>query len=87
MTKRIDDRLTGHPGPTTARVHRTRAKGQLLLGWIGVALAAPFFIWALLAVAMPIPSMVDVFGIVGLRIPASITVGGLLLAAIGFHRF
>jgi hypothetical protein len=30
--------------------------------------------------------MIDVFGIVGVRIPAGITIAGLLLAAVGFHR-
>jgi len=56
------------------------------IGWIGIAMAIPFFIWAPLALIAPIPSMIDLFGVVGLRIPASITVAGLLLAAIGFHR-
>ena len=57
------------------------------LGWLGVLLAAPFFLWLPLGVLTPIPSMIDVFGVVGMRVPASLTVGGLLLAAIGFHRF
>ena len=57
------------------------------IGWLGVLIAAPFFIWVPLATVTPLPSMVDVFGIVGLRIPASVTIGGLLLAAIGFHKF
>jgi hypothetical protein len=30
--------------------------------------------------------MVDVFGIVGVRIPAAITIAGLLIASVGFHR-
>jgi hypothetical protein len=30
--------------------------------------------------------MIDVFGVVGLRIPAAFTIAGLLLAAIGFHQ-
>jgi hypothetical protein len=58
-----------------------------VLGWLGVLLAAPFFLWIPLAALTPLPSMIDVFGIVGMRIPASVTVAGLLLAAIGFHRF
>jgi hypothetical protein len=33
-----------------------------------------------------IPSMIDVFGVVGLRIPAGVTIAGLLLSAIGFHQ-
>ena len=57
------------------------------LGWLGVLVAAPFFIWVPLSLVTTLPSMIDVFGVVGLRIPASITIGGLLLAAIGFHKF
>jgi len=57
------------------------------LGWVGVAIALPFFVWVPLALVSPLPSMMDVFGVVGLRIPASITIGGLLMAAIGFHKF
>jgi len=30
--------------------------------------------------------MIDVFGIVGLRIPAGITIAGLLIAAVGFYE-
>lgn len=57
------------------------------LGWFGVAIALPFFIWVPLALVSPLPTMIDVFGVVGLRIPAAITIGGLLMAAIGFHKF
>lgn len=56
-------------------------------GWIGVIVAAPFFLWVPLGLIGLAPSMIDVFGIVGLRIPAAVTIAGLLLAAIGFHRF
>jgi len=57
------------------------------LGWSGVIVAAPFFVWIPLGLITPLPSMIDVFGVAGLRIPASITIGALLLAAIGFHKF
>ena len=56
------------------------------LGWVGVFLAAPFFLWLPLAWLGFTPSMIDVFGIVGLRIPAGVTIAGLLLAAVGFHK-
>jgi len=52
-----------------------------------VIVAAPFFLWVPLGLIGLAPSMIDVFGIVGLRIPAAVTIAGLLLAAIGFHRF
>ena len=55
-------------------------------GFLGVAIAAPFFIWVPLGLLGLTPSMIDVFGIVGLRFPAAVTISGLLLAAIGFHE-
>ncbi len=55
-------------------------------GWVGVVIATPFFLWVLLGMTNLVPSMIDVFGIVGLRIPAAVTIAGLLLAAVGFHR-
>ncbi|UCH41863.1 MAG: hypothetical protein JSU67_09435 [Gammaproteobacteria bacterium] len=58
-----------------------------LVGWVGVFVAIPFFVWVPAAWVGLVPSMVDVFSVVGLRTPASITIGGLLLAAIGFHKF
>lgn len=56
------------------------------LGLMGVAMAAPFFVWLPLGLLGIVPSMVDVFGEAGLRTPASVTVGGLLIAALGFHE-
>ena len=58
-----------------------------IVGWVGVILAVPFFVWALLGWFGVVPSMVSVFGITGLRIPASVVVAGLLMAAVGFHEF
>jgi hypothetical protein len=55
-------------------------------GWVGVVVATPFFLWVPLGFTGLIPSMIDVFGIVGLRIPAAFTIAGLLLAAVGCHR-
>lgn len=56
-------------------------------GWVGVVVATPFFLWVPLGFTGLIPSMIEVFGIVGLRIPAAVTIAGLLVAAVGFHRF
>ena len=56
-----------------------------MFAYLGVALALPFFLWLPLGAAGLVPSMVDVFGVPGLRTPASLTVAGLLLAAIGFR--
>ena len=58
-----------------------------VVGLIGVAMALPIFGWFLLGFIPGVPSMVDVFGVPGLRAPASVAVGGLLLAAIGFWEY
>ena len=58
----------------------------LIAGWFGAAIAAPFFLWLPLGLFGVVPSMIDVFGVVGMRIPASVTIAGLLSAAVGFHQ-
>lgn len=62
------------------------SRARRYLGFLGVAMAIPFFVWLPLGFLESVPSMAEVFGIAGLRIPASFTIGGLLLAAIGFHE-
>ena len=57
-----------------------------MIGWLGVVLATPFFIWLPLGLVPGIPNMMDIFGISGLRTPAAITIAGLLLGAIGFFE-
>jgi len=57
-----------------------------VVGWAGVVIAAPFFLWVPIGLTGLVPSMIDVFGLVGVRIPAAVTIAGLLLAAVGFHR-
>ena len=57
-----------------------------VLGLMGAVAALPIFAWLPLGLLDSVPSMVEVFGVPGLRIPASIAVGGLLLAAIGFYE-
>ncbi|MGB5301257.1 MAG: hypothetical protein WBN08_04605 [Thiogranum sp.] len=54
------------------------------LGVLGIVVAAAFFVWLLAGWLGWVPSMVDVFGVAGVRTPAAITVGALLLAAIAF---
>ncbi len=87
MTDRSDDRQVVNKRAQAGHDRGVAPRWQRSLGWLGLAMAAPFFVWAPLAIVAPVPSMIDVFGVVGLRIPASVTVGGLLLAAVGFHRF
>jgi hypothetical protein len=54
---------------------------------LGMVMALPFFIWVVLGLIPSIPSIVDVFGIDGLKIPTSVVIGGLMLAAIGYEDF
>ena len=56
------------------------------IGWFGVLLAAPFFLWLVAGLLPGVPSMLEVFGLVGLRTPAAFAIGGLLLGAFGFHE-
>lgn len=60
---------------------------RLALGIGGLLAAAAVFAWLALGWVGAVPSMVEVFGMSGLRIPAGVAVGGLLLAAIGFNDF
>lgn len=57
---------------------------RLLLGLAGVLTAALFFCWLLIGWLEWVPTMVEVFGVAGMRTPGAITVAGLLLAAIAF---
>ena len=54
---------------------------------VGIALAVPFFVWVPLGFIPSIPSIIDVFGIDGLKLPTGIVIGGLVLAAIGYEDF
>ena len=59
---------------------------RVTLGFLGVTVAACLLIWLVIGWFGWVPSMVEVFGIVGMRTPASFAVGGLLLAAISFWK-
>lgn len=64
-----------------------RHRSRRVLGWLGIIVVIPMFLWLPLGALPFVPGMIEVFGIEGLRTPAAIAVGGLLLAAIGFHDF
>ncbi|MGI9315968.1 MAG: hypothetical protein ACR2QW_01440 [bacterium] len=86
MTTNPDQNKTRVRAPRSS--HRSAKRAMLrAFGWSGVLVATPFFIWVPAAWVGLVPSMIDTFGVVGLRTPASITIAGLLLAAIGFHKF
>ncbi|NND81854.1 MAG: hypothetical protein HKN50_05425 [Gammaproteobacteria bacterium] len=54
---------------------------------LGVCLALPFFLWLPLGLLDAVPSIVDVFGMGGLRYPTAVVIAGLVLAAFGFEDF
>lgn len=54
---------------------------------LGIFMAVPFFVWVPLGLIPSIPSIIDVFGIDGLKLPTGIVIGGLMLAAIGYEDF
>jgi hypothetical protein len=58
---------------------------RLSLGVLGIVVATAFFMWLLVGWVGWMPTMVDVFGVEGLRTPAAITVAALLTAAIAFR--
>ncbi len=64
----------------------SRRSAQTACGWLGVLIALPFFVWVPLGFFTGIPSMVDVFGLTGIRLPAAAAISGLLIAAVGFHE-
>jgi hypothetical protein len=59
---------------------------RLSLGLLGVSLAGAFLIWLLIGGYGWVPSMVEIFGVAGMRTPAAISVAGLLLAAVSFRE-
>lgn len=62
-------------------------KACLGLGVIGLLLVAPFVLWLPLGWLGVVPTMVETFGVPGLRIPASVVIAGLLMAAVGFWEY
>lgn len=68
------------------RFARSR-RARRLVGWTGVVLVVPFAVWLPLSALQLVPSIVEVFGVPGLRIPATVAISGLLIAAIGFWDY
>ncbi|MFA0809635.1 hypothetical protein [Microbulbifer epialgicus] len=69
------------------KVIRLSKTTRFIIGWVGLLIAAPFFLWGLAGLLGVVPSMLKVFGIEGLRVPAGITIIGLVIAAIGFWDY
>jgi len=57
------------------------------MGVLGIVVAAAFFVWLLAGWFECVPSLVAVYGVEGLRTPATIAVGTLLMAAVAFREF
>ena len=66
---------------------KMRAITRRFLRVVGILMFLPFAVWLLVGWIPGIPSIIDVFGVTGLKIPAGIAIGGLLIAAIGFEDF
>lgn len=60
---------------------------KLIARIAGLSLIIPFFLWLLLGLVPGIPSIVDVFGMAGLRTPTAFVIAGLMLAAFGYEDF
>lgn len=60
---------------------------KLFFRVLGIGIALPFFIWAPVGLLPFVPSIIEVFGVAGLKVPASFVIGGLMMAAIGFEDF
>ena len=67
--------------------YKLRSKPRRILRVLGLGMVVAMLIWALLGLIPGIPSILEVFGVDGLKIPAGIVIAGLLLAAIGFEDF
>lgn len=60
---------------------------RLCTGCLGLLLVVPLLLWLPLGWLGWVPSMVEVFGVPGLRTPAAIAIAGLLLAAVAFWDY
>jgi hypothetical protein len=60
---------------------------RYLTGVVGLITAILMLIWLITSLLGLTVSIIDIFGIEGVRIPAGIAIGGLMLAAVGFNKF
>lgn len=54
---------------------------------LGIVMALPFFLWLPLGLLPGVPTIIEVFGMDGLRYPTGMVIGGLVLAAFGFEDY
>jgi len=62
-------------------------KIRFFMGSIGLMAAILMLVWLITSVLGLTVSIIDIFGMEGIRIPAGIAIGGLVLAAVGFNKF
>ena len=67
--------------------YKLRSRTRRVLRLLGLGMVVTMLLWALLGLLPGIPSVIEVFGVTDLKIPAGIVIAGLLLAAIGFEDF
>ena len=60
---------------------------RILMGSIGLIGAILMLVWLITSLLGLTVSIIDIFGMEGIRIPAGIAIGGLILAAVGFNKF
>ena len=60
---------------------------RMLIGSIGLIGAILMLVWLITSLLGLTVSIIDIFGMEGIRIPAGIAIGGLILAAVGFNKF
>lgn len=69
------------PPRTTVSLIRT------ILGTLGLLATGLMFVWLVLGWTGVTYSILDVFGMSGIRYPTGVAIGGLLLAAVSFNKF
>jgi hypothetical protein len=71
----------------TVQSRTTVSLVRTILGTLGLLATGLLFVWLVLGWIGFTYSILDVFGMAGIRYPAGVAIGGLLLAAVSFNKF
>ena len=71
----------------TVQARTTVSLIRTILGTLGLLATGLMFVWLVLGWIGLTYSILDVFGMTGIRYPAGVAIGGLLLAAVSFNEF